>query len=68
MAAVRADGEEVGRVCEGGRLVGWGPVPGRLAQLGERRLDKAEVAGSSPASPITKNPGKRWGFCVLGVG
>src|SRR4029077_7976819 len=26
--------------------------PGRLAQLGERRLDKAEVAGSSPASPI----------------
>jgi hypothetical protein len=26
---------------------------GRLAQLGERRLDKAEVAGSSPASPIT---------------
>src|SRR2546421_10137538 len=24
---------------------------GRLAQLGERRLDKAEVAGSSPASP-----------------
>jgi hypothetical protein len=26
--------------------------PGRLAQLGERRLDKAEVAGSSPASSI----------------
>ena len=25
-------------------------LPGRLAQLGERRLDKAEVAGSSPAS------------------
>ena len=25
-------------------------APGRLAQLGERRLDKAEVAGSSPAS------------------
>ena len=25
-------------------------TPGRLAQLGERRLDKAEVAGSSPAS------------------
>ena len=25
---------------------------GRLAQLGERRLDKAEVAGSSPASSI----------------
>src|SRR3954453_12006385 len=27
-------------------------VPGRLAQLGERRLDKAEVTGSSPVSPI----------------
>jgi hypothetical protein len=26
--------------------------PGRLAQLGERRLDKAEVTGSSPVSPI----------------
>ena len=25
--------------------------PGRLAQLGERRLDKAEVTGSSPVSP-----------------
>jgi hypothetical protein len=30
------------------------PLPGRLAQLGERRLDKAEVAGSSPASPISR--------------
>src|SRR4051794_30341445 len=29
-------------------------LPGRLAQLGERRLDKAEVTGSSPVSPITK--------------
>jgi hypothetical protein len=28
------------------------PFPGRLAQLGERRLDKAEVTGSSPVSPI----------------
>jgi hypothetical protein len=28
----------------------WQP-PGRLAQLGERRLDKAEVTGSSPVSP-----------------
>ena len=27
------------------------PLPGRLAQLGERRLDKAEVTGSSPVSP-----------------
>ena len=26
-------------------------IPGPLAQLGERRLDKAEVAGSSPARP-----------------
>jgi acetyl-CoA acyltransferase len=31
-----------------------GLVPGRLAQLGERRLDKAEVTGSSPVSPITR--------------
>jgi hypothetical protein len=30
-----------------------GSCPGRLAQLGERRLDKAEVTGSSPVSPIT---------------
>ena len=29
-------------------------LPGRLAQLGERRLDKAEVTGSSPVSPIPK--------------
>ena len=29
-------------------------VPGRLAQLGERRLDKAEVTGSSPVSPTRK--------------
>ena len=28
--------------------------PGRLAQPGERRLDKAEVAGSSPASPMVR--------------
>ncbi len=33
-------------------LIRW-PFPGRLAQLGERRLDKAEVTGSSPVSPIT---------------
>jgi hypothetical protein len=31
--------------------------PGRLAQLGERRLDKAEVTGSSPVSPIREGPG-----------
>jgi hypothetical protein len=33
--------------------------PGRLAQLGERRLDKAEVTGSSPVSPIEEVPGNR---------
>jgi hypothetical protein len=32
-------------------------VPGRLAQLGERRLDKAEVTGSSPVSPMAESPG-----------
>jgi hypothetical protein len=26
--------------------------PGRLAQLGERQLDKLEVTGSSPVAPI----------------
>jgi hypothetical protein len=31
------------------------PPPGRLAQLGERRLDKAEVTGSSPVSPIKRS-------------
>ena len=28
------------------------PGPGRLAQLGERQLDKLEVTGSSPVTPI----------------
>ena len=27
-------------------------APGRLAQLGERQLDKLEVTGSSPVAPI----------------
>ena len=31
--------------------------PGRIAQLGERRLDKAEVTGSSPVTPI-----ESWGW------
>ena len=31
-------------------------LPGRLAQLGERRLDKAEVTGSSPVSPTYESP------------
>ena len=45
-----------------------GPFPGRLAQLGERRLDKAEVTGSSPVSPIAHRPKprKRGGFVLLG--
>src|SRR5215217_4418895 len=29
-------------------------LPGRLAQLGERLLDKQEVTGSSPVSPIAR--------------
>jgi hypothetical protein len=36
------------------RAVLSSPLPGRLAQLGERRLDKAEVTGSSPVSPTRK--------------
>jgi hypothetical protein len=36
---------------------------GRLAQLGERLLDKQEVTGSSPVSPIVKAPLRR-GFLV----
>src|ERR1044072_7802539 len=32
----------------------WQP-PGRLAQLGERHLDKAEVTGSSPVSPTERS-------------
>ena len=28
------------------------PLPGRLAQLGERHLDMVEVTGSSPVSPM----------------
>ena len=31
---------------------------GPLAQLGERRLDKAEVAGSSPARPMRRPPSR----------
>jgi hypothetical protein len=42
-----------------------GPFPGRLAQLGERRLDKAEVTGSSPVSPIGGNPHSCAGFRLL---
>jgi anti-sigma B factor antagonist len=41
------------------RQAGWRPqvqaitrTPGRLAQLGERQLDKLEVTGSSPVAPI----------------
>jgi len=38
--------------CSAGLAVARLASPGRLAQLGERRLDKAEVTGSSPVSPI----------------
>jgi hypothetical protein len=38
------------------------PLPGRLAQLGERLLDKQEVTGSSPVSP-TEAP-----LCRVAVG
>ena len=41
-------------------------LPGRLAQLGERRLDKAEVTGSSPVSPTSRKPRKLRGFLLLG--
>ena len=30
--------------------------PGRLAQLGERQLDKLEVTGSSPVAPTSGKP------------
>src|SRR5258708_34702383 len=43
-----------GAACRAVDRLGF--VPGRLAQLGERRLDKAEVTGSSPASPIAFRP------------
>jgi hypothetical protein len=46
-------------------LVGL-PLPGRLAQLGERRLDKAEVTGSSPVSPTGCEAPRMRGFLVLG--
>ena len=40
--------------------------PGRLAQLGERLLDKQEVTGSSPVSPTFRKPRNREGFVVPG--
>ncbi len=42
-------------------------IPGRLAQLGERRLDKAEVTGSSPVSPIAFGPVFAGLFAFLGL-
>ena len=54
------------------RGAGTFDAPGRLAQLGERRLDKAEVAGSSPASstPVVTGDSptsghRRFAGCVL---
>ena len=41
------------------RLLAFPAFPGRLAQLGERRLDKAEVTGSSPVSPTSKTALRR---------
>jgi hypothetical protein len=45
------------RVCLGGAA--RFRFPGRLAQLGERQLDKLEVTGSSPVAPIGPCPGSR---------
>ena len=62
--AVQAATSAAGAACaEHGRrarppLLGL-PLPGRLAQLGERRLDKAEVTGSSPVSPTPESPANR---------
>jgi hypothetical protein len=36
-----------------------GRSPGPLAQLGERRLDKPEVTGSSPVRPILPSESHR---------
>jgi hypothetical protein len=49
-----------------GSLIPFRPFPGRLAQLGERRLDKAEVTGSSPVSPIAQRPVFTGRFAFLG--
>jgi hypothetical protein len=55
--ASRQATHHVARAASGYRSVDTlNPCPGRLAQLGERRLDKAEVTGSSPVSPITEKP------------
>ena len=37
---------------EGAQVLDKLDAPGRLAQLGERQLDKLEVTGSSPVAPI----------------
>jgi hypothetical protein len=39
----------------GAKCVEFG-FPGRIAQLGERYLDKLEVTGSSPVTPMTRDP------------
>jgi len=57
-------------VCGEARGPGAGSLgvpPGRLAQLGERRLDKAEVTGSSPVSPIPESPTSTGDSAVSGV-
>ena len=47
-------------------LIPLQPIPGRLAQLGERRLDKAEVTGSSPVSPMKPKSPRQRAFCLSG--
>ena len=42
-------------------------APGRLAQLGERQLDKLEVTGSSPVAPIWGSPMLPKGVALLGL-
>ena len=46
-------------------LIRCSAFPGRLAQLGERRLDKAEVTGSSPVSPMRSKSTCQRAFCWL---
>ena len=49
----RSAGPPSFRVGRGAANIG---APGRIAQLGERQLDKLEVTGSSPVAPITPCP------------
>ena len=55
----RSDVYETGQASRRRRRRYTAAVPGRLAQLGERLLDKQEVTGSSPVSPIEESPANR---------